>query len=405
VRSNRMISPASFGASPNSARKRSLRWRRLHPISLASAPTGVEPAEATSRSHAYETSRRAGSGPTEGVVVNLEQLRKQAKALVAAAEVNAENAFFVNEHGRMSALYGAAGRLHDPGLTRLLLEAGANPDDGESLYHATEAESPECLSLLLERGAETRRTNALAHALDDDHLDHVRLLLEAGADPNEGAMLAHAVRRGRGPEFLRLLAGAWRRARPAGWETWRGNVPLRTPYQHAVLRGRAEQAEALAELGASTEIDQSDLAVAAVARGERPETPLPDDLDPDAQEVLILAALRGRLELVLDLVGPDFSGVVGGSPEGTLLQHAAWVGDPELVRELLARGAHAKSPDNARFGTPLGWASHGSAYHALPGRDYVAVAEALVAAGDPIDPCFLEEAEGPLYSWLADRLS
>jgi ankyrin repeat protein len=46
------------------------------------------------------------------------------------------NATFENEHGDMSALYGAAGVLHDPELTRALLEAGANPDDGESVYHS-----------------------------------------------------------------------------------------------------------------------------------------------------------------------------------------------------------------------------------------------------------------------------
>src|SRR4051794_39491391 len=37
------------------------------------------------------------------------------------------NASFVNEYGSMSAVYGAAGRLHDAGLTRLLLEGGARP--------------------------------------------------------------------------------------------------------------------------------------------------------------------------------------------------------------------------------------------------------------------------------------
>ncbi len=159
------------------------------------------------------------------------------------------NAFFVNEYGRMSALYGAAGRLHDPEITRLLLERGANPDDGESLYHATEADDPACLELLLEHGASTGETNALAHALDDERLPHVRALLAAGADPNEAAMLAHAVRRGRGPEFLRLLAEHGAELDRPGGETWRGDVPLRTPYQHAVLRGRADSAEALAELG------------------------------------------------------------------------------------------------------------------------------------------------------------
>jgi hypothetical protein len=88
---------------------------------------------------------------------------------------------------------------------------------------------------------------------------------------------------------------------------------------------------------------------------------VPDAFDPDGQEVLILAALRGGLELVVDLVGPDFRGVVGGSPEGTLLHHAAWVGDPELVRELLARGADATAEAGAD--TPLAWAAHGSIYH------------------------------------------
>lgn len=38
----------------------------------------------------------------------------------------------------MSALYGAAGVAHDPELTRILLGAGADPNDGESVYHSTE---------------------------------------------------------------------------------------------------------------------------------------------------------------------------------------------------------------------------------------------------------------------------
>jgi ankyrin repeat protein len=309
------------------------------------------------------------------------------------------NATFTNEYGEMSALYGAAGVVHHPELTRILLEAGANPNDGESLYHSVEAESSECLRLLLEHGAETRGTNALAHALDYDRVEHVRLLLEAGADPNEGALLAHAVRRGRGPEFVRLLAEYGGDLDRPGGETWRGNVPLRTPFAQAVLRGRDDVAAMLVELGASTETSPADLAVGAVARGERPTTALPETLDPDAQEVLILAALRGKLDRVIELVGPDFSGVVGGSPEGTLLHHAAWVGDVDVVRELLERGAN---PDRGSE-TPLAWAVHGSQHRDVPGGDYVAVAELLAGAGNDVEPRFLEEAEGPLLDWLAAR--
>jgi ankyrin repeat protein len=312
------------------------------------------------------------------------------------------NAFFVNEYGRMSALYGPAGRLYDPELTRVLLERGADPDDGESLYHATEAEDPACLELLLEHGASTGETNALAHALDDERLPHVRALLAAGADPNEGALLAHAVRRGRGPEFLRLLAEHGAELDRPGGETWRGDVPLRTPYQHALLRGRTDSAELLAELGASTEVASEDLAVAAVAAGEPSPPALPGSLDPDAQEVLVLAALRGRLDPVVEAVGVDFSGVVGGSPEGTLLHHGAWVGNPDVVRALLERGADplAGAPD-----TPLAWTVHGSQFSDRPGRDYVAVAELLSAAGAPVDERYLEYADGPLYGWLEARLA
>jgi ankyrin repeat protein len=307
------------------------------------------------------------------------------------------NASFENEYGSMSALYGAAGVAHDPELTRVLLEAGANPDDGESLYHATESPSAACLELLLAHGAATRGTNALAHALDDERLEHVRLLLAGGADPNEGAIVAHAVRRGRDPEVVRLLARHGADLDRPGGETWRGNVPLRTPYQHARLRARVDVAAALAELGASTELDPADAAVESLARGERPSTPLPESLDVDGQEVIVLAALGGHLDAVVDAVGPGFRGVVGGSPEGSLVEHAAWVGDSALVERLLGLGAEP--------GAALGWASHGSRNHGAPGRDYVAVAQLLVAAGCPVELGLLDDAEGPLYAWLEARLA
>ena len=314
------------------------------------------------------------------------------------------NATFTNEYGEMSALYGAAGVVHDPEVTRVLLEAGANPDDGESVYHSLEADDPACLRLLLEAGAQTRGTNGLAHALDYDRIEPVRMLLDAGADPNEGALLAHAVRRGRGPDFLRLLVEHGAELDRPGGETWRGDVPLRTAYAHSVLRNREDNAEVLAELGASTAVDRTDLVVAAVARGERPGEPLQGDLDPDAQEVLILSALRGNLDAVVEVVGPSFSGVVGGSPEGTLLHHAAWVGSPSLVRALVESGADPVAPSPADLETPLAWAVHGSQYTHLPDRDFVGVAEALVEHGAEIDPRFLDVAAGPLLEWLQFRL-
>ena len=295
------------------------------------------------------------------------------------------------EYGPASALYGAAGVVHDPEKTRVLLDAGADPDDGESLYHATEVPDTTCLQLLLEHGADTRGTNALAHALDYESLEPVRLLLDHGADPNESALIAHAVRRGRGPDAVRLLASRGGDVDRPGGETWRGDVPLRTPYQHAVLRSRDDVAEALRELGADTTVAPEDLAVASLDPAG-----LPAAFDVDQQEVLILAALGGRLDAVVDAVGVGFAGVVGGSPEGTLLHHAAWVGSPEIVGALLDRGA---DPTGV-----LGWAAHGSTQHELPDRDYVAVAEQLVAAGDAPSAEHAEMADGPLHDWLSERV-
>jgi ankyrin repeat protein len=316
------------------------------------------------------------------------------------------NATFTNEYGEMSALYGAAGVVHDPALTELLLEAGADPDDGESVYHSTEAPDPACLRILLAHGATPLETNALAHAIDYGRTEHVTLLLDAGADPNEGhaALLVHAVRRECGLDMLRLLVarGAELDRRGGEWST--PSAQYRTAYQNAVLRGRDDAAPLLAELGASTAVSHGDLAVAALARGERPAHPLPAELDPDAQETVILAALRGRLDAVVDALGPSFFGHAGGGPPGTLLHHAGWVGKADVVRGLLERGADPVARSGAEYDTPVAWAALGSQYHRMAGRDYVAVAEQLVAAGAELEPRFVEVAEGPLADWLEERL-
>jgi ankyrin repeat protein len=201
---------------------------------------------------------------------------------------------------------------------------------------------------------------------------------------------------------LLAAAGAGLDRRGGEWST--PPEQYRTAYQNAVLRNREDLVALLAELGADTTVSAGDLAVAAVARGERPATALPGAPDADAQEALILASLRGHLDLVVDLVGPRFFGHVGGGPPGMLLHHACWVGDRDVVGRLLDRGADPVAASGAEFDTPLAWAVLGSQYHAIPGRDYVGVAERLLAAGAELEPRFPDVAEGPLADWLEERV-
>jgi ankyrin repeat protein len=313
------------------------------------------------------------------------------------------NAVFENDWGPVSMLYGATAVQQSPDLIRALLDAGADVDDtatqfGDSLYHSVEHPSTECTRVLLEHGAEPKGSAALAHALDDERPEHVRLLLEAGADANEGALLVHAVRRGRGPEYLRLLAehGAELDRRGGEWSTPREQY--RTAYQNAILRGRDDLAQTLEELGASTDVLPADVAVAAVLRGEPAE--LPEVLAPDAQEALILAVLDRRIRIF----DPRFFGHVGGGPPGSLLHHACWVGDAALVRELVSLGADPTAASGAEYDKPLAWAFLGSQAWREQGRDYVGVSEALLAAGAELEPRFEEVAEGPLAEWLEGRL-
>lgn len=296
----------------------------------------------------------------------------------------------------------------DASLVELLLDAGATPNDNDSLYHSVEPGDTACLRLLLEHGATVDGTSALHHALDFDRLEPVRLLLEHGGDPNESSdwpALHHAVLRGRTPTFIRLLIehGADPRTRDG-----KG----RTTYQHAVRRGREDLTEVLAQLGSPTDTDPADRALGAIAVGGKVAG---GELDEDAADVLIELAMSDTdtLARVIDAKGPMFSAQWGGGPRGTLLHQAAWFGRPALVKLLLERGADPNAEVETEYATPIGWAAVGSRYtpdhpnnsFSASDADYVAVAQFLIDAGGQIQVKDAEMAAPPLSSWLADALT
>jgi ankyrin repeat protein len=300
-----------------------------------------------------------------------------------------------HEH-RLSALYGAAGQNHDPELTRLLLAAGADPNDGESLYHSLE--NPTCTRLLLEAGARVEGA-ILYHALDFDDLDTLRLLLAHGADPNEpplgppisdwGSPLLWAIRRRRSSAHIAALlqAGADPQVKtPSGTSA----------YRVALQFGLPDVAEVLARAGGAESPSQEDAFMAACSRGDRDTARRIQSARPDLPHglpephlrllpELVALGCREPVTLMLELGWP--AAVHGGDWDASALNLAVFRGDAVLTRLLLEHGASWTEQhgygDNA-CGT-LSWAS---CNEPVEGGDWLGCAEALVRHGMPgAEPC------------------
>src|SRR2546426_1362991 len=114
---------------------------------------------------------------------------RAAKALLDAG-AGANTGFYEQNHQPHpeweSALYGAAGVAHHPELTCLLLERGADPNDGEVAYHTPETHDNRALKVLVESGKLTEDTLAtmLLRKADWHDYEGIQYLLEKGADPN-----------------------------------------------------------------------------------------------------------------------------------------------------------------------------------------------------------------------------
>jgi ankyrin repeat protein len=299
-----------------------------------------------------------------------------------------------DDAGRLSALYGAAGVNHDPALTEMLLNAGADPNDGESLYHSLE--NPDCTQALLRHGARISGTNAMRRALDMPEPAALEMLLAHGGDPNEPAgegptkiwgaplLRAIAVRRSSRHIAALLAAGADPRAQTPGGVS---------AYRLAMQVGLAEVVEVLRAAGVAEALASDEAFVAACARADGVEArriqmehpDLPGSLPMELLRLMPDSAAWGLKEAVMVMVERGWPiDARGGDWDATALNHAVLRGDAELTGFLLAHGAswregHGYGSDV--LGT-LSWASINEPA-GIDAPDWEGCARAIVAHGLP----------------------
>lgn len=241
-------------------------------------------------------------------------------------------------------------------LARLLLEAGAEANDSQTIYNRGAGDiardDTEFLELLLDfglgqgDGGPWRRrlgsahqspaeivAEALQHAAEAGLVNRVGLLLDRGADPSC----------------------------PGTHPGYRG----RTPYEGAVLHGNLHAADLLAAAGADTSTaDPLTRLIGRCLAGNRAAVNDALAADPDLldlardrrPDLVARAAELGRVDAVQLLVDLGFD--VNARHRTTALHEAALRGDLSMVAHLVDLGADPTIVDESYDSTPRGWAEH-----------------------------------------------
>lgn len=311
---------------------------------------------------------------------------------------------------RLSALYLALGSSNNMPLSNWLLEHGADPNDNESLYHATELGHHDGLKLLLKHGADPTGTNALLRAMDFDDIGAVKLLLDAGADVgdyNAAAVggelpwvypaLHQAARRMCSREMVELVldAGADPTHKHDGMTAY---ALARAFGNHAVAA--ALEARNMATLLNEIEQQLADLADGVAIEGCLDPERLPKAVRNIVRSILHLPGKKAHVERLVaagaEYDRPDAEGL-------TPVQVAGWEGLPEMLDYFLSRKPDLTHVNNYG-GTLLSTIIHGSENNPeRAGRDHVECLRLALDAGVALPVRAAEMAgEAHVAAFLAD---
>ena len=282
------------------------------------------------------------------------------------AGANANTGFFAKDHQPApqfeSAIYGAAGVAHHAELTRLLLEHGADPNDGETPYHVIETRDNRAMHVLVESGKLTddSMTTLLLRKHDWHDYDGIKWLLEHGARPNamsgwQRTPFFQAVQRDNGGEIIS-------RSLDHGADPTIGTSDGRPAVVLAARRGRGDLLDLFAQRGIRIVLTGVDRLIAACARndvediramtGHEPQ--LVRDVVAQGGPLLVEFAGNGNthgvrqlLDLGVDVNARHAEGDLyfGVAKDSTALHSAAWRARPTTVKLLLERGAHVDARD------------------------------------------------------------
>jgi len=277
-----------------------------------------------------------------------------------------------------SAIYGAAGIAQHPGVTRLLLERGADPNDGETPYHVVETYDNTVMKILVESGRlnDTSMTTLLLRKTDWHDYDGIKWLLEHGADPNRAThwgrtAFHHAVLRDNSVNIIEVLMehGADPMLVAERPDTRQTAGPAMSGVAMAARRGRGDVLDLMERRGIAIELQAVERLIAACARNDSAKVRAIAEQEPELVRELVakggkpLAEFAGvgntdGVRYLLDL-GLDVNALTeDGDPyfdvtkNSTALHSAAWRAWPSTVKFLLERGASVNVTDD-KGRTPL----------------------------------------------------